>query len=188
MVAMPAMADCPIADDLSDGIQFTLAGGKETDVYRHGSRGVIEMYTTYADGLTERTLLGEGVYMLEVVNTNDGQPDPASRVTFDFQQPPQAMANPKPHMRIKLDLETRVGTDAPTTQETLTVQWGAISEVTYGSCIYRRIPGTFQYEHSGNSAILYRYFLPDLGISVPFKIENGVNLFAIESISALGQK
>ena len=162
-LATTAAAACPVNADLSQGIQLTQGDGT-VEVFRDRGNNIVEVTGTYPDDFVSRTLLGKGIYVLELIDLVDGKLDPDTRMTFGF--PMNAADFPTAQAGGSWTVKT-VGRDIDGTfPETLDMRWGDASQVTYGDCTYDMIPGTLTYQGEDYGHIEVIHYLPALGIGV----------------------
>ncbi len=163
VIATPAMASCPVGADLASGIRLVQADGT-TDDYRALRPGVVETISTYTDGYVARTLLGQGIYVLEVADVVDGSVDPYTQAVFAFRMAASDMPLPDPNTQMKFGTTVRDG--GGLYPENIVIDWGDRAAVTYGKCSYAMIPGTFSHTSDDYDHQEVVHYLPELGISV----------------------
>ncbi|MCB1333218.1 MAG: hypothetical protein KDK26_06090 [Roseivivax sp.] len=153
---------CPTAEDLATGIRFRIEGGDTETFRRHERPGVIEALFQAHDGYASRVLLGQGLYLLELIELENGVLVPASRTTYGFPQAPDAMPVPVPGggWTVRVGSLTEAGTDS----DTQTYSFGPMTEYSFGACTYRMIPVHLRYASDAELMDVLHY-LPDLGIS-----------------------
>ncbi|MEL6681683.1 MAG: hypothetical protein AAFQ09_03450 [Pseudomonadota bacterium] len=163
VMASPALADCPTSADLATGIKATLSDGT-IEEYRAFRPGLVEIISRLEDGVTTRTLLGQGIYVIELADLENGQIVPDTRITASYPMNADAMPLPEPDGKWSVAVGMR---DAGGFfQEKQSHRWGELTQATYQGCTYTMLPGQLVYTGDG-----YRYdeeihYLPELGISL----------------------
>lgn len=162
-LATPALAECPTADDLATGIRATMSDGTFEDVTTH-SAGVLEMIGNYEDGYVSRFLLGQGTYVLESSEMEDGKIVADSRVTYSYSVNATEMPVPSPNARWK---GKTAGRDFDGFfQEEQVHSWGELTRATYGDCSYDLIIGYIDYVGDGYEFREEIHYLPELGLGL----------------------
>ena len=161
--ASPALAECPRTGDLATGIRAMMSDGTYED-YRDLGPGLVEMIGTYEDGYVARNLLGQGVYVVELSDLEDGKIVPDSRTTYSYPVDVAELPIPQPGARWTGETAGRdyEGFFAETQSHT----WGAMTRATYGACSYDLIVGRFAYSGDGYSYKEEIHYLPELGIGL----------------------
>lgn len=168
-LASPALADCPVAADLAKGIRFTV-DGTDTEEYRQSGPGVVESLYITADGTTSRSLLAQGVYLIELVDLVDGTPDQDTRTTYAFPGRAEDLAVPAPGQQVAYDLVMNsLGDLQPERQ---TYDFGQAAVINFGACEYRMIPVEIRYDPDDSGTVDLLYYLPELGFSYYAGSEN----------------
>ncbi|WP_342076574.1 hypothetical protein [Yoonia sp. SS1-5] len=152
-----------MAADLEQGIVLTQPDGRQ-ETFRAQGNGIVEAIAHFPDGHVIRTLLGQGVYVLELADMADGQVDPASRTTFAFRD--QAATLPVPVAGEYREFETVVSDGVGPYAETILLRWAGVTDITYGDCTYRMIPGTFEHQSADYWHREVVYYLPALGFGI----------------------
>ena len=162
-------ADCPTAADLTTGgIAFDI-DQEDTEIFRQKRPGLIESHYHYAGDTNSaaRVLLARGLYVLELVDVNDGAPDPGTRSTYSFPVAPDQLRLP--------DLSDASGQGWSYTvavnnigefgQEVQHYTPQPAIQKSYGDCTYDVIPVEIRYvdDPAGDRDIVY--YLPALGLS-----------------------
>ena len=155
----PAWAGCPVAADLDSGVRLLYENGT-AELYRQQRPAVVAMTSTFSDGYESRAMLGQGVYLLEVVDLVAGEADPSSRVTYAFDMTPDAMPVPSPGAKWR----ARTIVDRMD-QEKLTASWDDAAKMVFGECAYTVIAGTMHYAAADYSYTERLHFFPDLGFA-----------------------
>jgi len=165
----PAWA-CPTAADLDTGIRFTVEGGA-SEVFRRVQPQVLEAVFRFADGGAVHNLLAKGVYLLEYVDLEDGEPVPDSRATYRFPMTPGAMPDPVPEDEWQVSAVRLEAGQVATERQVY--RFGARDSVRIGDCGYAMVPiaVTFPDDPDGLSDILH--YLPDLGLAYLARLEGG---------------
>ncbi|MDX8347088.1 hypothetical protein SLH49_03730 [Cognatiyoonia sp. IB215446] len=163
LFASTAIADCPTGADRATGIRATLSDGS-VEEYRDLSPGLVELIARYEDGYTARNILGQGVYVVELSDLEDGQIVPTSRITSAYPMSAEKMPIPKPDTdwQVKVAMRDSDGFF----QEEQTHRWGALTKVTYTDCTYDMIPGELTYQGDGYSYFEEIHYLPALGLGL----------------------
>ncbi|MEL7115107.1 MAG: hypothetical protein AAGP08_05865 [Pseudomonadota bacterium] len=166
LLLLPALAQaqeaCPTAADLQAGIVFDIGEG-EKEVYKDIGNGVIEVTYSDTEGFESRTLLGQGVYLLELVDLEDGQPVPISRTTYSHKLTPVDMPKPSPNSSWTSEVVSL--NDGNLEREVHDHRFGAAGNITLGACTYDKIRVTVHYDDGDNSVDTLEY-LPDLGVGL----------------------
>ena len=158
----PALADCPNAGDLGKGIRFTV-DAVDTDAYRQIRPGVIESVFTAEDGYVNRSLLAQGIYLIELVDLVDGAPDPQTRITYAFPRKADDLDLPEPGGQVVYDLV--INNLGDVTSEKQTYDFGLEAVINFGACEYRMIPIEIRYDPDPSAGVDLLYYLPELGFS-----------------------
>ncbi|SNS34302.1 hypothetical protein [Antarctobacter heliothermus] len=162
VLAIPALADCPVASDLDTGIRFTV-DGTDTEEYRQSGPGVVESLYISADGATSRSLLAQGIYLIELVDMVDGSPDQDTRTTYAFPGRAEDLALPAPGQQVAYDLVMNSLGDLK--QERQTYDFGQAAVINFGACEYQMIPIEIRYDPDESGSVDLLYYLPELGFS-----------------------
>lgn len=182
--AAPALAECPEAGDLATGIRATMDDGSFED-YFDLSPGLVEMVGNY-DGYIARNLLGQGVYIIELVDLEDGNAIPDTRTTYSYPDNPAELPIPAPGSRWTVATAGR--TVDGLFSENQSHVWGEMTRATYGSCSYDLLVGQFEYKGDGYSFKEEIHYLPALGIGLLAAFEEqgeGTDVFTYVSFEAL---
>lgn len=178
-----ALADCPTGENLNNGIRFQVIGG-DNEVFRtHGTPGVVEAFYNASDGYTTRTLLGQGVYLLEVLDFENNEPVPDSRSTYGFPTTPAEMPLPKPFGGWAVKVGT-LNSDGPGS-EVQSYSFGDMTEYSFGACTYQMIPVHIRYED--DEAVDVLHYLPQLGLSYLAEVRSvdGTDVYSYYQIEAV---
>jgi hypothetical protein len=177
LAAAPLAAQdaCPTASDLANGITFDLTG-TETETYRDAGNGVVEVIYSDGEGFQTRTLLGQGAYLLEIVDLENGTPVPDTRTTYAHIFPPAEMPKPQPEMVWASQVTT---TGDGFGQELHDHRGGVLSTITVGTCRYDTFRLTVTYDDADNTIDTLQY-LPELGfallVGVAYNEEDGTRV------------
>lgn len=160
-LAMPVLADCPTAADMPLGIVLREASG-ETETFRPGPNNLVR--GEYEDGMGggARYLLMGGIYVIEVFDTDAGDPIPGTRSTFAYPVRPSEMAPPTPGGR--WDVETLVNDQGDIYEGRESHIFGPNTEITIGQCTYDMIPIISIY-HSLDGYEERLNYLPEFGFA-----------------------
>lgn len=164
---LAAQAACPTADDVAAGVAFTLGSG-ETETYRPAGDSVIEVIFDDGLGYQSRTLLGQGLYLLEIVDLEDGAPVPDTRATYAHRFKPADMPPPQPEM-VWASQVTATGDGFA--QELHDHRGGALSTITVGECRFETFRVTVTYDDEENSVDTLQY-LPQLGFALLIGVDS----------------
>lgn len=155
-------AACPTGADLVGGIRLTDPDGV-TETFREMQPGVVRGLYTLDDTTTIRNLLGQGVYLLEVVDLENGAPVPDTRSTYSFPIAPADMPRPTPNGGWTTKVATLI--DGSLGSETQVYSFGALTTQTYGACSYNMIPITVSFPPDPSDYRDTLHYLPALGFS-----------------------
>jgi len=181
-----AMAACPTASDLEAGIRFDIAGG-EWEVFTRLPNGIIASEFFLEPGLSSRTLLARGLYMVELIDLENGDFVPGTRSTFAFPVAQDDM--PDPQAGGGWNLQVAVTEPEGFFVETQVYEFGAPQKQTYGPCTYDMIPVSFWFAEGEIDPELYDvlHYLPELGIAYLAEAKGGeyADVFNYVGISAM---
>lgn len=168
--ATSAFADCPTGADRAKGIRAILSDGS-VEEYRDLRPGVVELIARYEDGYTARNLLGQGTYVIELADFEDGQIVPTSRITSSYPMSADEMPLPKPgsEWTVKVAMRDADGFF----QEQQTHRWGEQTKATYQNCSYDMIPGQLSYAGEGYNYQEEIHYLPELGLGLLVAYSDG---------------
>ncbi|MGH1415225.1 MAG: hypothetical protein ACRBB0_17175 [Pelagimonas sp.] len=175
-------ADCPIAADLDKGIRF------------QGDDGAMETFVQWTDGVVAsnysdpdmtgmRSMLGQGVYLLEIIDVEDGHLVPHTRLTFAHEMAASAM--PKPVAGGDWRAQTYSWGGYENGMEVAIYAFGEQGTKTFGSCSYDMIPIEVSFDPAGRIELLN--YLPELGLAYVVGLEENGQLdrFDYTSIEAV---
>ncbi|MEM7440767.1 MAG: hypothetical protein AAF393_14295 [Pseudomonadota bacterium] len=181
-------ANCPTKEDMKSGIRFDV-DENEYEIFRTVSNHVIEAKFHLEDGTIFRNLLGQGIYLLEVVDIENDSPVPSSRSTYTFPLAPVDLPLPTPGATWKTGVAILApdGFDA----EEQIYTFGEWTETNFGACTYKSMPISITYatqeEDLGTKDTLN--WLPDLGISYLMATHDGseTTTYTYKSLRAVGK-
>lgn len=162
-VAVPVLAEeCPVATDLEAGIRFGVDKGDE-EVFRSLRPGVVEAIFTHADGGATRSLLGQGIYLLELMDMDGAEPDPSTRMTYAFPQNAEDLPLPVPGSTAQFSLLRNERGNFES--EVQSYDFGPKGRATFGACTYDMIPIEIRYSEDDSNTVDLLHYLPELGIA-----------------------
>lgn len=160
--ALPAQAACPVAADLAKGIRFATEDGA-TETFTSDTPGLVASLYDY-EGVQTWTLLQHGIYLVEVSEAENGQPVPATKITFSFSDPVGGLPNPVDGGGWSGVVTTLDGDKTST--ETLSYSFGPTVTQVFGDCSYDTVPIEVSYPDRDPPFHEDLIFIPDLGLSV----------------------
>jgi len=160
--ATAASAQCPTADNLQTGIRFTLADG-ETETFRKKGAAIVEAVFEYKDPPASRVLLAQGVYLLELIDLENGMPQPGTRSTYSYPMTAAEMPLPQPGGHWSVTAAVLDMGDLRRDNQVYT--FGTMTQATYGACSYDMLPITITYPGDESDPIDLLHYLPGLGLS-----------------------
>lgn len=162
-LAGAARAACPTGADISAGIRFNTVDG-EFETFRRLDNGLIQAYYGLDSHIGSRTLLARGIYLLEVVEMENGNADPTTRTTYSFPMPHDELPEPEPGVTWEVRAATYA--NGRIDSERQVYEFGTLSEKDYGGCRYAVQPITIFYpgENDPDRRDVIHY-LPEFGIS-----------------------
>ena len=185
-LAAPAFADCPTRADMATGVMLRDAGG-ETETFRTGPNGFVRGEYEDGQGGGARYLLLGGVYVVEVFDTDRGDPIAGTRSTFAYPVKPSEVGPPTPGER--WDVETLINDQGDIHKGNESHIYGPNTEVTIGECTYDMIPIISIY-HSLDGYEERLNYLPEFGFAYLIEMKDpGEAPFTYNfvSIEAAGQ-
>lgn len=187
LIATPVLAECPKAADLSIGIKATLTDGS-VEEYRAAGSGLVEHIVRYDDGYTARNLLGQGVYVIELAEQENGQIVPSSRTTTSYPMNADAMPIPKAGAAWRVTVGMR---DADGFfKEEQRYSWGELIQTTYQDCTFDTVAGEIVYSGDGYTYREEIHYLPQLGVGLlmSYTSDDGTHeAFSYETIETMRQ-
>lgn len=161
VAAAPVGADCPSAADLSTGIRVISATG-ESETFTTVAPDVVASVYDDGHGYANRVLMAQGVYLLELVDLENGDVVPETRLVYGHPQGPQAFPAPAPGTTYSATVTMREGSDVwPEAQGYV---FGRPSRIAIGACGYDLIEVTVTYADAEDTVETVHY-LPELGVS-----------------------
>lgn len=157
-----ALAQCPTSEALAAGIRFGIDGG-DTETFRSFAPGVIVSLYEAADPPASRVLLAQGVYLLDLIDIEDGKPQPGTRTTYSYPMKPPDMPVPQPGG--SWSVTAAVFDMGDLRSEEQVYSFGAAATATYGTCRYDMVPITITYPGDTGDAVDVLHYLPSLGLS-----------------------
>lgn len=156
------LAQCPTKADLEIGIRFTLDTGA-TESFRILPSGVTEAVFHKKGEFTNRVYLAQGVYLLELIDLENGAPVPDTRVAYSYAITPKDMPIPQPNGSYAITATVLDGGEVR--KEVQDHKFGPPSTITFGNCQYDmfKIAITYPGDTANNKDILN--YMPALGIS-----------------------
>ena len=161
VIPVTAFADCPTVSDLETGIRFTIEGN-ETETFRTTAPGVVTSIYTFGDGADLRVLLGQGVYLLELIDIENGKPLPDTRTTYSYPERPADLPAPQPDATWQTT--AAVFENGTLRSETQSYTSGTPTRVSFGPCSYDMFPIEILYSGDQTSTDTLHY-LPEFRIS-----------------------
>lgn len=164
LLAPVAYADCPTRADLATGIRFEVATG-EWEVFRQISDAIIQATYFYEPGEATQVLLGQGVYILQIIERENDALVPSSRQTFSYPLQPADMPDPSDGGGWNVD--AAVLSDEGLSREIQIYEFGAPQQQVFGECAFQMIPITYRYRLADTDSFDTDtlHYLPELGIS-----------------------
>lgn len=158
--ALIAQDRCPTAQDRGKPIAVRFESGL-VEIHRtaDGQTWTIEAFDTGA--LIYRLEVAHGTHLLSYVEIVDGRPDANSRVIYDYGRTVAEL--PVPHASGRWETEVLVTDSVGSGPEGQMQAYGAVTDLTIGSCSYDMIPVLIAYETEDFYVEQINY-LPELGI------------------------
>ncbi|MEL6958392.1 MAG: hypothetical protein AAGL89_05500 [Pseudomonadota bacterium] len=178
---------CPTAADLEAGIVIMEDDGTR-NVFTSVRNGVVSQDGVTPDGFEFRTLLAQGVHVLQLADTEDGALIPDTVYTTSYPDPVNTL--PIPEAGLTWDVSTGITSFEETYTEQQSQVWGAMVPFSIGECTYDAIPGKVEYLSDLSHFREQIIFVPALGLglltsSVDIGFEDEPGTFTYVSISAL---
>lgn len=155
-----ALAECPVAADLAQGVRFELATGGSWDLRATSSRDrhVTLVWDPQYDA--QSLTYERGIYLTELAI-------PVSGFTSTTEFTPSLRRAPSPAPGAQWEAVTTTVTDGVTRRDALRVAWGAAEVVRFGSCEYQSIPMQWIVQGTDGVAQVNAYsYLPEFGAVV----------------------
>jgi hypothetical protein len=162
LFASTAAVACPGPDALERGIRFEIAGGESESFRRQGPHILSATYAVEGDPVS-RMLLAQGLYMLELIDIEDGAFVPPSRATYTYEVEPGRM--PQPMAGATWSATVTVFEGGSVVTERQVFGFGGESQVSFGPCTYRMIPVEIRYPDAEDGTVELVHYLPELGLS-----------------------
>lgn len=156
-----AMA-CPVVGDLNTGIRFTV-DGVDSEQFRRIGPSMIESIFTTADGVASRSLLAQGIYLVELGDLVDGEPDLSTRTTYAFPDRAENLALPVPNGEVTYNITVNNNGDFTPEQHFYT--FGESHLINFGACEYEMIPIEIRYDQPDSDTVDLLYYMPALELS-----------------------
>lgn len=150
-------ADCPVAADLDKGIRFTVNAQESETIRNYGDGVLLSLYEV--EGATgSHVLLGQGIYLLQLMDIEDGKLLASTRSTYAYAMRPSEMPVPTPNGGWSAQYMFE-GFEA----QSVEYVFGALTKQSFGECSYDMIPVDAVYQPAGDHEILH--YFPELGLS-----------------------
>ncbi|MEM8537395.1 MAG: hypothetical protein AAGF56_05985 [Pseudomonadota bacterium] len=148
---------------MAGGIQFGTEDG-EVEIFKSLNANVVEQMSDLGDGLTVHTMLGRGVYLIDVFDKENGNTVPDTRVSTSHATPIEEM--PLPTANGTWQASVAVRDSAGVFAEEQSYSWGPETSLTLGDCDYTAIKGQIRYESDTDWFEEEVMYLPDVGITL----------------------
>lgn len=163
LAATPALAECPIAGDLSSGIRvYDTVGGVET--FLEIGNTVVQADFRDSTGFASRVLLGKGTHVLRSGDVENGRMVNDSITITTYPYPNVSLPIPAP--RSKWDISTSVNQYGDIIAEQQSQVWRRATTLTIGDCTLNAIRGKVTYARAGSTLIEDVAYFPDLGFTL----------------------
>jgi len=169
LLSTPALAVCPTGADLSTGIVFVDTEGN-IETFTAAANDTVQQDGLTPDGFNYRTILGKGVHVIQLSDTENGVPLPDSIINTSY--PMNVTDLPIPTANSQWSVKTIVNAYGDIYEELQAQRWGAEITYTVGTCTFRGIPGKIRYDSDGSRIDEEVMFLPDLGMSLLLSYAN----------------
>lgn len=162
-LAEAARAACPTGSDVPAGIKFNTPDGEFESFQRLGN-GLIQGYYGLDSHVGSRTLLARGIYLLEVVDMENGKADFTTRTTYSFPVPHAELPDPEPGLTWEVEAATYA--NGVVDSERQVYEFGNVTDKAFGDCRYAVQEITILYpdENDPDRRDVIHY-LPELGTS-----------------------
>jgi len=161
MAPVVALANCPTNADMATGVRFTV-DTVDTETFRAVRPGVVEAIYQSQD-YAARNLLGQGIYLLELVDLVNGDPDLNTRVTYAFAETAEDLPVPAANSTLTFKVLVSEGGSFETESQSYTM--GAATAVSFGACSYDMIPIEVRYSPDEDNTVDVLHYLPELGFA-----------------------
>lgn len=168
VIAGPALAGCPNAWDLADGIWVRYDDGSVTRYISEGSGYVTETtsFDDPEDGVDFAVTMLGGLYEISFIDLPGGMPDPDSQGSQTYSADLQAHVPLLPGTSFASWVTTTYADGTSDPRERYVVSAGQPAKIDIGLCRYTAFPVTHTYVGEEGLYGLTYQFLPDLGISL----------------------
>lgn len=165
LAASPALAICPVADDLNTGGILALEDNGTRHVFRSIGNSVVAAEAETVEGSQYRDLLAHGFHILQMADIVDGTIDADSIVNIAF--PSAAQDLPVPEENGSWSVKTAITDTFGFYVEEQSHSWGQKITLTIAECTYDVIPAKVTLRDDLDIEITEGiYYFPDLGISL----------------------
>lgn len=181
-MASAGLATCPTQADLDGGIRLTMVQGETEVLTRLDPLRANSVYQSEG-GYETHALLARGLYVLQLVEFENGDLVAGSRSTHSYELEPQDMPLPVPGGQW-VTKSASLDADGLTTAVEI-YRFGAETRVTWGACGYTMIPVTISYPDDTSTDLLH--WLPELGVSylAGYTDDEGEAFFDVLAIEAV---
>ena len=163
LAASPALADCPVAADLQNGVRVTETTGT-TNLFTAQANGRVQNDGATPDGYLYRNVLVQGTHLAELGDTDGSDYLPGTRRTVTYPVADSAMPLPQPNT--SATYETTIATSSGSYPETQDQRWGAMTTLPIGECTYDMVPGKITYTNSDYVVFEGLHYLPALQLAL----------------------
>lgn len=160
-LAVPVLADCPTAADMAGGVRLTDSNG-ETETFRRLTGQLVEGEFQDGKGGGAKYLLLSGTFVVQVFDTENGQPVAGTRVTTAY--PVSADNPPKITPGDRWDVKAIVNDVGDIYESEESHIYGPDTEITIGACTYGMIPVFSVFRGDGGFEERLNY-LPEFGFA-----------------------
>jgi hypothetical protein len=184
MCPVAALAQCPTVADMQTGIRFSV-DHTDSETFRTLGPGLVEAIYRYEDGYSVRSLLGQGVYLLELVDLVDGAPDISTRTTYGFPQNAEDLPVPQPGASLSFDVVMNEA--GSLNRDTQVYSVGSETVQVFGTCQYRMLPIEVRYPLMDETTVDLLHYLPELGLAylAGGTYEDGSSVYTYHAIEAV---
>ena len=157
---LPAAA-CPTAADLDTGVRVHSPDGS-VETFTRLNKDVIVSEFRFEPGEGSRSLLAQGIYLIQINDVYGDEIDTKARTTYTYTKLPGTLPVPTPggawNTRVVILDEDGLGT------ERQQISFGQAGTRTIGACSYDTVPITVVYPDDDYSETLE--YLPELGLAI----------------------